>query len=58
MGRIRLTFGTALAVLGSTLAHAELSGEDLTRQIAYSALHMADWQQTRRIAANPDRWIE
>lgn len=49
-----------LATLGSTQAIG-MDSESLTRQISYTALHIADWQQTRRIAAsaaNGGPWIE
>lgn len=52
------TLAASLAALGCTLAHGQISGEDMAKQIAYSALHIADWQQTRRIAARPDKWVE
>lgn len=48
----------ALAALGTLPALADLSHTDLARQITYSALHVADWNQTRRIAASNGRWIE
>lgn len=30
-----------------------MDGSELTKQIAYTALHIADWQQTRQIARDP-----
>lgn len=32
--------------------------EDTNREIVYSVLHVVDWQQTRTIAANPERYKE
>lgn len=46
-----------IAALGSTQAIA-LDGDSLTRQLAYTGLHIADWQQTRRIAGSGGKWIE
>ena len=30
----------------------------LEKELAYSALHLIDWAQTRQIAAQPDKWLE
>ena len=34
------------------------SREDVARQTAYTILHVADWAQSRYIAAHPDRFYE
>ena len=55
----RLTPPLALAlILAAPSASAELSGEEWGKQLAYSAVHLADWAQTRAIAADPLRWHE
>lgn len=34
------------------------SEEDKKRQVAYMALHLADWAQTKNIARNPEKFYE
>lgn len=52
----------ALIVAACTLAFSAsaepLSREDIARQLTYTMLHVADWNQTRRIARNPHLWHE
>lgn len=57
VNRLTPTLALTLA-LASPGASAELSNAELGRQLAYSAVHLADWAQTRTIAADPARWHE
>jgi hypothetical protein len=45
------------ACLALALACTPLSPEDVRWQVGYTALHLLDWAQSRRIAANP-AWEE
>lgn len=50
---------TAVALLVlSGVAHSEWTKQDSAWQLAYTALHVADWAQTRNIARNPDEFHE
>lgn len=55
--RAKHTLAALIAALGSTQAFS-MDTDSLTRQVAYTALHLADWQQTRRIAGSNGQWIE
>lgn len=55
---VRNALATALAGLGCTLAHADLSEGQLAAELAYTALHGLDWAQTRSIAASPRAFEE
>lgn len=55
MNRMAIALG-ACCFVGLAKAN-DFSLEDWQRQIAYTAVHLADWQQTRRIARNP-AWVE
>lgn len=49
----------ALALACPIFVQADpLTGFELAKQWSYTALHLADWQQTRRIAGSGGRWIE
>ena len=51
----RSLLGALLFAAGQASAWTET---DTARQVAYSALHVADWMQTRQIARQPDRFHE
>lgn len=51
--------GAALVLLSSaTFAADPWSDGDIAREVAWQALHLIDWGQTRSIAKNPDQYRE
>ncbi|MBI5550710.1 MAG: hypothetical protein HY911_04320 [Desulfobacterales bacterium] len=53
-----MVFWVAMAVCGSIYGCAGWSAQEKAGQAVYTALHLADWAQTRQIAAEPEKYHE
>ena len=51
-------FVLLMLVAGCARAADDWSRTDWNRQLAYTALHIADWTQTRYIATHPEQYHE
>ncbi len=55
---LKILIAIILLLLTTTASAERLRGTDLHVEFAWTALHVIDWAQTRRIANEPENFVE
>ena len=55
---LKISIAIILVLLTSTASAERLRGTDLNLELAWTAMHVIDWAQTRRIANEPENFSE